>query len=98
MENSSKLEKWKLNKSGFITKTTKQESYEAALSGIQMSRRAGNQRCVLLVLSPRHSTHLEWPFLYTYFRCLALLLAILFLSQRYAVYLTSDLTQTPGWQ
>jgi len=91
MENSSKLENWKLNKSGFITKTTKQESYEAALSGIQMSRRAGNQWCVLLVLSPIHSTHLEWPFLYTHFRCLALLLAIFFFffCQRYTWPLTS---------
>jgi len=41
--NSAKLENWKFNKSGFITKTAKRESYEAALSGIQMSRRAGIQ-------------------------------------------------------
>jgi len=39
-----KLENWKFNKSGFITKTTKQRSYEAALSGIQMSRKVGIQR------------------------------------------------------
>jgi len=38
--NSAKLENWKSDKSGFITKTAKRESYEAALSGIQMSRRA----------------------------------------------------------
>ena len=46
--NSAKQENWKFNKNwkletGFITKATKRGSYEAALSGIQMSMKAGIQ-------------------------------------------------------
>jgi len=37
-----KLENWIFNNSGFITKTTKQESYEAA-SDVQKSRNSGKQ-------------------------------------------------------
>jgi len=44
VEIQQKLENWKFNKSGFITKTEKRGSYEAALSGIQMSRKVGIQR------------------------------------------------------
>ena len=68
-----KQENWKFNKSGFITKTAKRESYEAALSGIQMSRRAGiqeNNGVSFWHSPPRHSTNLEWPLLYTHWRCL----------------------------
>jgi len=66
VEIQQERENWKFNKSGFITQTAKWESYEAALSGIQMSRNSGKQQCVLLALSPRHSTNLEWPLLYTH--------------------------------
>ena len=64
VEIQQKLENWKFNKSGYITKTTKWESYKAAFSGIQMSRRAGNQESNGTL--PPDSTNLEWPFLYTH--------------------------------
>ena len=76
--NSTKLEiqqnwkfnkNWKRNKSGFITKTAKRESYEAALPGIEMSRRAGiqeNNGVFFWHSPPRHSTNLEWSLLYTH--------------------------------
>jgi len=42
LKKKKKLENWIFNKSGFITKTAKQESYEAA-SDVQKSRNSGKQ-------------------------------------------------------
>jgi len=69
VEIEQKLENWKFNKSGFITKTAKWESYEAALSGIQISRRAGIQEGNSVSFwhsRSRHSINLEWQLLYSH--------------------------------
>ena len=66
LEIQQKQENWKFNKPG---KTAKRESNEAALSGIQMSRRAGiqeNNGVSFWHSPPRLSTNLEWPLLYTH--------------------------------
>jgi len=68
--NSTKMGKLEIQQIRFITKTAKRESYEAALSGIQMSRRAGiqeNNSVSFWHSPPRHSTKLEWPLLYTHY-------------------------------
>ena len=70
VEIQQKLENWILNRSGFITKTAKRESYEAVFQEFRCPEEQEFRKAVhglsFWYSPPRHPTNLEWPFLYTH--------------------------------
>ena len=68
VEIQQKLENWILNKSGFITKTAKRESYEAVFQEFRCPEEQEFRKAAVCPSGTlhRHSTNLKWLFLYTH--------------------------------